>query len=147
MSQSFRPVKEIWIEQDLIPLENEELCCRRTQISTGSRGSDNIHRDNENPDRIGHDDTKSEHIYQVAVPLQRLTISTHFQSNDVVDRAYWSVISGNPFRVNQSEWTGAHRNGQCSMKHLAGNIGGVYRERNRLLGGRCKPRAEREHHG
>jgi len=89
---------------------------------------------------------ESEHIDKVAFPLNRLAVATHFQANDVVQRANRGVIAWNPFWVHKCEWTGPHRDGEFGMKETASNIRRIHVERNRQRWcSKCYPPASAEH--
>src|SRR5258708_4620150 len=65
------------------------------------------------------------HVDFLAPPGNRLTPPRQLQTREIDDRARWSVLARNPFRINQRQRPGRHRHCHARMKKFAWRFGGV----------------------
>src|SRR5581483_3706751 len=125
--------RSLRVKNERVPVENKQLRCRSIEVGAVG-GRDNIHRDIQDIDVVWNYDMKGKLVYQVAFPLNRLTVAAHLEANDIVEQRGREFVRWNsPPWIYQRERTGTDWDRKFGMEELARAVAGIHIKRNRGL--------------
>ena len=80
----------------------------------------------------GHIDMERKHLDRIARPFEQFTASGHFKSRQLGERTAWTVLAGQPLRIEQHERRARFdRDSLLHIKDCTANVGGVHLQRHR----------------
>ena len=78
---------------------------------------------------------KRVHVHIVATPCDYLSFGLHFQVDKIDDRSRRRMLSLDPLRVNEGEWSGSYGKHELRMKEVFRSVAQIYGNLHRLLSG------------